>query len=80
MNTAADEIAPRETETDPQDWLRVAAAAKRLGLPHPRTLYRLTAARKVPFRRLPGTSIVAFAPEDLADIKVLSLVRPLGTP
>lgn len=70
---------PAEMVSSPQDWLRVTEASKRLGLPNPRTLYRLTSQRKVPFRRLPGTSIVAFSPEDMKAIADMSLVPPLGT-
>lgn len=64
------------TTTSPDDWLRVPAAAKKLGQKE-RTLYNAVAARRVPFRRLPGTSTIAFAPEDMAEIAKLSEVRPL---
>lgn len=66
--------APRESS--PDDWARVPAAAQKLAT-SPRTLYRLAAERLVPFRRLPGTSIIAFAPEDIEAIKAASEVRPL---
>lgn len=68
---------PLHTDTDPADWLRVPAAAKKLGMTES-TLYRITAERRVPFRRIPGTRTKAFAPEDLTEIAKLSYVAPLG--
>lgn len=63
-------------QSSPDDWMRVPAAAKKLAT-SPRSLYRLAADRMVPFRRLPGTSIIAFAPEDIDAIKAAAAVPPL---
>lgn len=67
---------PKPTTADPADWLRVPAASKRLGAKE-RTLYRLARERRIPFRRLPGTQTIAFAPEDIQAIARMSEVRPL---
>lgn len=69
---------PRPTTTPPKYWLDIEGAAEYFAT-SPRTLYRLTAKRKVPYRRLPGTTSKAFAPEDIRDIADMSLVRPLGS-
>lgn len=66
------------TSTSPEDWLRVRPAAKRLALSD-RQLYRVVEQRLVPFRRVPGTSVIAFAPEDLKAIADMSLVKPLNS-
>lgn len=57
-------------------WLRIKDAAPRLAISE-RQLYRLCELRMVPFRRVPGTSVIAFAPEDLARIAEMSRVEPL---
>lgn len=68
---------PEASTARPGDWLRLEAAAKRLATSK-RTLYRLgPETRRIPFRRLPGTSIVAFAPEDIEAIERAALVPPL---
>lgn len=57
------------------DWIDRFAAAEKLHI-HPETLKKLVAARKVPFRRPPGTRLVRFAPEDIDAINAMSKVEP----
>lgn len=65
----------RPTTAPPENWLNVAEAAEFFRT-SPKTIYRLTSKRLIPYRQLPGTASKAFAPEDLRDITDMSLIRP----
>lgn len=71
--TTAHAVGPVDVGT----WMDVAEAAARLKTSK-RTLYRLTEDRRVPFRRLPGTNHVRFAPEDIKAIEEAAKVQPLA--
>lgn len=59
--------------TDADRWLSVKEAAARLNI-STRKLYELVAEGRVPFRRPPGTTMVRFAPADMAAIEKASAV------
>lgn len=66
---------PGPTTAGPEHWLNVEEAAEFFRT-SPKTLYRLTSKRLIPYRQLPGTASKAFAPEDLRDIAEMSLWSP----
>jgi len=49
-------------------WLTVEELATHLAVSR-RLVYQLVRDRRVPFRRLPGSGVVRFAPEDVAAIE-----------
>lgn len=60
----ADLLADRETGTMPSPWLTLPAAAAYLGCSRDR-LYKLTAAKAIPFRRRQGGQSLLFHREEL---------------